>query len=331
MVKWSLFNESAASWDITLSGLTGATIHQTYASGEARIALGWRVVRMVAKRENNTIMAMAQVSVRRLKFGVALCWIPGGPAGDLTCCDSTFRQVLQSQLAERFIFLRMNALRYTALQDEEILSQTGWKRSKYRLTTGLSMDYSLVADDAQRMVNASSNWRHNLKRSAKYGLTVERWDNPNPEKIMQIYQAMETLKGLEQQHSFDEIQSLIQTMGDKLLMFRCLDQSGNLIALRAAGLLGNQAWDLLAAAAPPARKVYASHALFWALTTACKQMGATHYDLSGIDPINNKGVYDFKNGTGAEQKQYLGEWEWANLPGLCWLANVVMRRRKGAI
>jgi lipid II:glycine glycyltransferase (peptidoglycan interpeptide bridge formation enzyme) len=31
--------------------------------------------------------------------------------------------------------------------------------------------------------------------------------------------------------------------------------------------------------------------------------------LSGIDPVKNKGVYDFKHGTGATEIKYVGEWD----------------------
>jgi lipid II:glycine glycyltransferase (peptidoglycan interpeptide bridge formation enzyme) len=39
------------------------------------------------------------------------------------------------------------------------------------------------------------------------------------------------------------------------------------------------------------------------------QNGATTYDLGGIDPIKNKGVYNFKRGTNAADVEYLGEWD----------------------
>ena len=101
-----------------------------------------------------------------------------------------------------------------------------------------------------------------------------------------------------------------------------------MIALRGCGILGEKAWDLFAAAAPPARKVYASHALLWALTSECRERGVSRYDLSGIDPSSNKGVYDFKKGTGAYPLKYAGEWEWSNRPLLCHMANLAMRYKK---
>lgn len=48
------------------------------------------------------------------------------------------------------------------------------------------------------------------------------------------------------------------------------------------------------------------------LMNVCRTKGVSRYDMSGVDPINNKGVYDFKKGTGAEEIKYLGEWEISN-------------------
>ena len=71
------------------------------------------------------------------------------------------------------------------------------------------------------------------------------------------------------------------------------------------------AWDYIAITTPAGRKNYASYAVFWALAESCFQLGMRRFDLGGIDPINNRGVYDFKKGTGATQIDYEGEWDTA--------------------
>jgi lipid II:glycine glycyltransferase (peptidoglycan interpeptide bridge formation enzyme) len=73
--------------------------------------------------------------------------------------------------------------------------------------------------------------------------------------------------------------------------------------------LGNKAWDIFAAATPQGRKQYSSYVTAWSLFNFCAKSQIANYDLSGIDPIKNKGVYDFKNGTGATEIKYIGEWE----------------------
>ena len=89
------------------------------------------------------------------------------------------------------------------------------------------------------------------------------------------------------------------------------------------------AMDLLAVAGGEARKVYASHATLWALLNHCSRLGLHNYDLSGVDPVGNKGVFDFKHGTGASLVECLGEWEWTSLPGFRQAVNRLVAR-KGA-
>jgi hypothetical protein len=331
MVIWSEFDEGAVAWDAAMERLAGVTLYQIYAWGEARSALGWKPVRLVARDEKQNIVALVQGLARRAGPGVSLCWIPGGPAGAVEVCGAELRAALLRAVGTAWLYCRMNALRPSQADDVGSLVTRGWKRPWHLLTTGLSLSYDLRPDEVARRAAASGNWRHNLRRSDKYGLVVTRWNEPVAEEISTIYRDMEALKGLEQQHSLEEIRAMLNTLGDRLILFRCRDASGTTIALRGCGYFGAQAWDLLAAAAPAARKVYASHAILWAITEECRRLGVENYDLSGVDPIGNKGVYDFKKGTGAAHQQYLGEWEWSNLPGLRWAANLAMRFRKGGL
>jgi lipid II:glycine glycyltransferase (peptidoglycan interpeptide bridge formation enzyme) len=50
-------------------------------------------------------------------------------------------------------------------------------------------------------------------------------------------------------------------------------------------------------------------------------------ELGGIDPENNKGVFDFKNGTGAQITTYLGEWDQSSPNGLRKLISIILSRR----
>ena len=51
------------------------------------------------------------------------------------------------------------------------------------------------------------------------------------------------------------------------------------------------------------------------------------FDLGGIDPINNRGVYDFKKGTGATQIDYEGEWDTAKPLWFRRIASMLIARR----
>jgi len=83
----------------------------------------------------------------------------------------------------------------------------------------------------------------------------------------------------------------------------------------------------MAAAGSEARKVYASYATLWGMAQECHVRGVNLFDFSGVDPQNNKGVWDFKRGTGAQPIEYLGEWECATSEFLRKVINFMMRLR----
>jgi len=324
MVNWTRFDGAAADWDACLMALPGANFYQSHSWGNYRAALGWQPLRMAAYSEG-VVVAMAQVLVKR-KAGCAVCWIPGGPAGAIAEWAPTLPAALRAELG-RLTYCRLNALNEAAPGAAELIGSSGWKRPGVRLGSGLSLDLDLRPEAAMRLASTSGNWRHNLKRAGKYGLQVERWAKPDAGEIAAVYREMEGFKNLPEQHSHAALDAIIAHLGDRLIVFRCLDATGQLLAIRAGAVFAGRGWDLLAAANQAARKVYASHALLWALTEECRRFGAGSLDLGGADPDGNKGVFNFKQGTGARLFEYVGEWEWAGVPGLAAAAGILIKRR----
>jgi lipid II:glycine glycyltransferase (peptidoglycan interpeptide bridge formation enzyme) len=145
--------------------------------------------------------------------------------------------------------------------------------------------------------------------------------------MMKAYGIMQDLKNIAAQTNIREIESILSAFGKQCLIVRCDDQSGELLALRGAIVMESKAWDIFAVSSPAGRKVYASHATFWELMSQCAHRGVLYYDMGGADPINNRGVYDFKKGTGAIDTEQLGEWEYSNPSFLRHIANYLIGRR----
>lgn len=325
MVTWSIFDGEASGWDSALSALEAGNFYQSHAWGEYRSAMGWQPIRAIGRTGEGAVVAMAQLLVRR-QFGTAVVWVPGGPAGD----PRHWAVDLPAFLRDRFgmaTYCRMNILREGKEDVERVLVAGGWGRPRTRLGTGLSLELDLRPVAEERMKSITSDWRRNLRRSGKSGLTVEPWLNPDPAEMAAVYREMEDYKGLAQQHSEAALSTMARHLGGRLVMFRCRDHEGQLLAFRAAGIFGERAWDLMAAATRAARKVSASHALLWAVTETCRQQGALIYDLGGADPVANWGVFDFKRGTGARLFEYEGEWEWAGLPFMGSAVGLAMKYR----
>jgi hypothetical protein len=323
-VRWRSFEGAPSEWDDALVSL-GGDLYQSHAWGNYRSRGGWRLLRAIERDSDGATTAMAQILLRR-RLGITITWIPGGVAGDCRRWAVSLPQFLRREFGSA-TYCRVNILSEQTAKVKDALTTSGWRRPAARLGTGLSLELDLRPSAPERMNLASANWRHNLRRSGKYGLTVERWRQPDVRQMAMIYRDMEGYKGLAQQHSETDLRAMIDSLGRRLLVFRCLDGTGNLLAFRAAGVFRERGWDLLAAAAPAGRKVYASHAVLWALLEACREEGARTFDLGGVDPTSNKGVFDFKRGTGARLIEYTGEWEWAGVPLLAPAVSLIMKYR----
>ena len=135
---------------------------------------------------------------------------------------------------------------------------------------------------------------------------------------------MESTKGLSEQFSEKDILNIINEFSEKLLLYYATNSNGDLLGLRGALLLGNKAVDIMAATSVAGRNTYSSYILFWELTKKCKALGVKNYDMGGINKINNKGVYNFKKGTGAKEIKYLGEYEMATSNLLRTMTNLII-------
>lgn len=329
MVTWEQISDAdaTASWDRRLLGFDDYSIYQSMAWGEHRRALGWTPYRWIALEDGQPV-AMAQGLLRRYTGGVGVVWLPGGPVGAIRAWNSALQNTIRRTSQLNIVYCRFNSLCPVCDADLRALPGMRWQRPRSRLGARDSLLYDVAREETVRLDACSKNWRHNLKRSRKSGYAVALWDRPNAAEMRAVYAEMEGHKNLAQQHSEQNLRALYAQAGDHLLTVSCRDAAGTLVAFRACAVFGTRAWDMLAATAVAGRKTYASYATFWALTQECHRRGIGQYDLSGVDPVGNRGVFDFKQGTGATLVEYLGEWEWASPSMFALPANWLIGKRR---
>lgn len=304
--------EAAASWDRDLQTLDDWTLDQSHAWGEHSQRLGWQIRRFLSRTAEGRPRAMMQVLHRSPAPGVHMLWSPGGPVGDVSAWGAGLRRTLTQSFRGVGHYVRFFSHRPVREQDAATLERLDWRRVRTKVRSGLSMRLDLSRGMGELAKGLSANWRHNLKRAGKRGLTVRPWSEPDLDEILAVYRSMEQHKDLREQFSREQLASLRASFGDRLVTWRCDGAEGRLLALRACVVIGDRAWDMLAATTVEGRRVYASYAACWALFEECRARGVRAYDLRGVEPDRGPGVYDFKRGTGAALVEYLGEWEWAS-------------------
>lgn len=314
-------------WDETLARFEDCSPFQVYAWGEYRRGLGWEPYRWAAFNDQNEVVAMVQGYVRSYPLGVGLLWGEGAPVGDLSVCDQSLQIAITRDTGLKRIYCRFRCDRQRNILDALKLTAQRWTLSWSPLTSSYSMLLDLTAEEDRLLAGCDRNWRRNLARSKDCGLKTEQWLAPDANEIVSIYESMQQVKGLDQQHSLNELNQLLRNIGDRMVTYRCRDKSGETVAVGAVLVIGHCANSWLAATTEQGRKLNASYAVYWALIQHCRRIGVRTFDLAGIDPVRNHGVYRFKRGTGATAVELLGEWDWASRPWMRWLGNFAIAHR----
>jgi lipid II:glycine glycyltransferase (peptidoglycan interpeptide bridge formation enzyme) len=323
--------EALTIWDLNLTRFEDYSYSQTRSWGDYRGCFGWQPYRWAAFTDMDKITAMMQGLLRKYPGGFGILWVPGGPVGDISAWNRDLQQMIVKTTGIKRLYCRISPTRSYRAADALALKSQGWIRSYQPMLSGMSMLYQCGEDEQSRLESCSGNWRHNLRRSRKFSLSIERWSPPNIDSMMDIYNNLQEYKDISEQYSRRELDKIFEIFGDKIVLYCCTDEMGDLIAFRGCALIGEKAWDLFAATTVKGRNLYASYPLLWKVIEHCINAGITSYDMGGIDPHMNEGVYHFKKGTGAKEIEYLGEWEWAASETMRFAVNCAIRYKAGRI
>lgn len=329
MARWEFLSEEQAQavWDQALARFEDSSPFQSYAWGEYRRGLGWQPCRWMAFDEQNSCIAMMQGYVRRYPLGIGIVWSEGGPIGDLAACDSNFHNAVKQTTGLRAVYYRFRCDRQRHIDDALRLTSQGWAMPWAPLTTNYTMTIDLNVTEEALLAGCERNWRRNLKRSTECNLTVRQWEHPSTEEIVEAYRSMESLKQLDEQQSADEIDWMLRSLQQNLILYRCDDEHGQLLSVMGCLVSGDNACLVISATNGCGRELHASYAIFWALIRHCRNAGVQQFDFAGIDPVRNPGVYRFKRAAGGKAVELLGEWDWASRPWLRWFGNWGIAKR----
>ena len=306
-VKWLPWLGADSQWDAQLLKLNTPCIYQSSSWSNHRANFGWKSVRLVTE----TTRCYAQVLYKSV-FNTTVAWIPGGPLGDQSEVTTEIVTALQQITKSKYVYVRLNLLEESDVVCAQSLQTNKWHQVSTKLSSGLSLIYRLDKDEPTRRNALSTNWGRNLRRGESRNSKPYLWTEVSADVISDLYTQLSEYKDLTESDEIPSaatIDSLIKCCKSELRVIRCDDEAGKPLAVRGALIFGSKAWDIFAAVSPQGRKQYSSYVTAWSLLNHCATENCKTYDLSGIDPVKNKGVYDFKHGTGATEIKYIGEWE----------------------
>jgi lipid II:glycine glycyltransferase (peptidoglycan interpeptide bridge formation enzyme) len=300
-----------AEWSGMLALFDDANIYQTSSYG----AVHWgekNLSRIVLKRDGE-VLGMAQLRIIRptpLKFGMAyLRWGPlwqrhGSPL-DPEVPARIVRAIEDEYLDKRKLFLRILPNAFVGASRAATM-QAAFCRFTLEPLEAVNTYRTFVLDlnpslDELRK-GLDRKWRNMLSGAEKNELEVVAGSgNAEFRAFCDIYNQMRKRKTFDTTVDVDEFRLVQETLAEsqRMRILICRDK-GIPVAGLVVSAMGDSAIYLLGATSDDGLKSKGAYLLQWTVIRWLKERGVRWYDLGGIDPLGNPGVYHFKRGLSGE-------------------------------
>ena len=308
-ITWEVEVDQADSeeWSRLLEQFDDATLYQTAAYGEVR----WgkkNLSRIVLKRAGE-VVGTAQLRIicpTPLKCGIAyLRWGPlwerRGHVFDPEVPARLAGAIEQEYLKRRKLFVRIVPNAFVSSKRADVF-RDAFSQFAFESSESTEIYRTFVLDLAPSLeelrTRLDAKWRNKLKQAERNGLTVISETGAEAyQTFCEMYLQMRRRKTFETTVDVNEFGRIQEKLANpqRMHILICQDK-GIPIAGLVSSVLGNSAIYLLGATSDAGLNSRGAYLLQWTLIRFLKENGIRFYDLGGIDPAGNPGVYQFKRG-----------------------------------
>ncbi len=308
---------SSAEWDTLASSFADFSVYQTWGFGETSASeTHSQISRMIVRREEQVIGA-AQLRIKQLPLlhaGLAYAYFGplwrrnGVETGDLVDVLSGLREEFGGR---RGLDVRIVPNLSTALADEASIRafadagfETDADECPYRTFV---IDLAPSAETLRGQL--AQKWRNGLNQGEKRGVRIETSrDTTAMERFEALYDVMWSKKQFETGVRVTSFRRLQERLPESQRLTVLLAFVGDeLAAGHVSSTLGETCIYMLGASNAIGRDHKASYVLQWQAILEAQRTGARWYDLGGIDPEENPGVYHFKAGLNGVDTRFVGQ------------------------
>jgi lipid II:glycine glycyltransferase (peptidoglycan interpeptide bridge formation enzyme) len=294
---------SPAEWRLLAPAMAGHSYRQLLSFGVVTAARLRAKVETVGVFDGERCAGVASVRIKKLPFGSGgVAYISGGPLIPGDSSREDLRLTLQA-LAKEYVDRRKLVLRIMApvewavggWQCEDVFTSLG-----FRVADGIrpyrTILIDLSGDEAELRARLHPKWRNCLASAEREGLSVRvSTDDEDLARFGRLHQDLMSRKGFDVELDVDVYRRVqrMSSAGDRLEV-RLVEQDGVPLAGHVSSALGESKVYLFGASTPEGNRRKASYLLQWDALLAARSRGMKWYDLGGIDPDENEGVYRFK-------------------------------------
>ena len=301
---------SQTDWSTLAPMMCGYSYRQTWAFGTASATRVGATSEHIGIFSGKQCIGAADVRVRRIPFlGGGIAYISGGPLvpqGGWETVEKAIENSLKT-LIEEYVNRRGMVLR--------IVPPIEWAAERWNvkplfdrlsfISPEISKRYRTILIDLtpsldQLRKNLDQKWRNCLNRAEKNGLTVRAGNAVELlDRFCELHRELVDRKGFDMDLSVEfyrDVQSQMDA-SDKLHV-KLVEVDDKPIAGHVGSVLGQTSVYLLGASNHGGNELKASYLLQWMTLVEARERGCKWYDLGGIDPEGNPGVYRFKERMG---------------------------------
>lgn len=278
--------------------------------------------RVVVERDGEPI-GLAEVRVRALPLGAGgVAYLSGGPAVRRT--DATDEQRLEGfratmdALEREYVRRRkltLRALCPIGAQPWNDSLGAALRERGYQPVADAPGYRTIMIDTARTLddINASLNktWRKYLRRAERDGVTVRRaTDREAFEHVIRLHDSLRERKGFGVALDGGFYADLQDSLPDEDKMIVILAELGSeVVGMNLVSAQGDTLSGIIGASTREGADKNAAYLLEWEAVRIAVERRLAWYDLGGIDPERNPGVYTFKKGTHGEDLTSAGPLE----------------------
>lgn len=307
-------NPDASEWD-HFGAACGGHLLQSAAWGELKARFGWSVLRLALARDD-TLIAGAQILLRRLPLGLQFAYVPRGPIvqpADQNTVTALCDALCAAAKRRGAFALRLEPNRVGGW-DWRSARATWLPANSVQPRTTIHLDLTRAPDII--LAQMKPKWRYNIRLAERKGVRVRVGtadDLPLFYRLLQITGARDHF-AIHAEAYYRAAFELL-TAGDCARLLIAEFESEPLAAIFVTAF-GGEAIYLYGASSNAHRDRMPNHALHWAAIQWARACGCVRYDLWGVaakaDALQNSdeplthGLYQFKQGFGGQLVQYVG-------------------------
>jgi lipid II:glycine glycyltransferase (peptidoglycan interpeptide bridge formation enzyme) len=296
-----------SEWSSMLDLFNDANLYQTWSYGAIR--WGRKNLSHVVLKRNDEVVGIAQLRIVRptsLKFGMAyLRWGPICHRRGTELDSEVFARMAdalhQEYVVKRRLLLHIlpnafvGSARAGVVQSAfaNFAMEPSATATKYRTFV---VDVAPSIEELRK--NLDKKWRNQLSRSEKNGLNVVAGSGTDAyRRFSTMYGQMRDRKTFETTVDVEEFGRIqLDLPENQRMQILICERNGKPVAGIVASAMGDSAIYLLGATSDDGLDAKGSYLLQWTWIEWLKENGVRWYDLGGIDPDGNPGVYHFKKG-----------------------------------